>query len=491
MRVRIPSVPYPDKKTLTVRVRLAPSPTGNLHIGTARTALFNWLFARKNNGKFLLRIEDTDKERSKEEFTKNILEGLSWLGMNWDEEPIIQSNRVNEHRKAIQILLKKGLAYRCYANELELELMREGQKANNQAPRYDNRNRNLSPQEEAKYISEGRTSVIRFRIEDQTSIKWDDMVRGAMHWEGKDLGGDMVISRRAPGNEIGDPLYNLVVVIDDGDMGITHVIRGEDHIANTAKQILLYQALELNIPKFAHTPLILNQDGKKLSKRDGVTSISEFKEKGYTSEAMANYMTLLGWSVPDGMEERFSIEQASKVFEFDRVNKAGAKFDWEKLKWLNSQVLHNWSSEQIFESIKPLLENEGWELPDMQWCLALSELIKPSLTLITDCIEQSKFFFEEPLLQDDAKRQLELEGAKESLSTLLEQIEQLKPEELDLENSKDLINQAAKLGGFKKGLIMKSLRAALLGSLKGPDLMTSWILLSKLNKDAIRIKKYL
>ena len=232
-----------------VRVRLAPSPTGTLHIGTARTAVFNWLFARNQKGSFLLRIEDTDKERSKPEFTQNILEGLQWLGIDWDEEPVIQSERVEQHRDAIRILLEQGLAYRCYASEQELEAMREAQKAANQAPRYDNRHRHLTPEQEEAFQLEGREAVIRFRIDDSAEIRWTDLVRGPMSWRGADLGGDMVIARRAAADQIGDPLYNLVVVVDDAAMAITHVIRGEDHIANTAKQLLLYQALGLAVPE--------------------------------------------------------------------------------------------------------------------------------------------------------------------------------------------------------------------------------------------------
>ena len=318
-----------------VRVRLAPSPTGTLHIGTARTAVFNWLFAKRQNGQFLLRIEDTDKERSKPEYTQNILEGLQWLGLDWDDEPVVQSERVDDHRKAIQTLLDRGLAYRCYANDAELEAMREAQKAANQAPRYDNRHRNLTAEQEAAFQAEGRDAVIRFRIDDDANICWKDLVRGPMSWRGRDLGGDMVVARRAPADQIGDPLYNLVVVVDDAAMNISHVIRGEDHIANTAKQLLLYQALDLAVPTFAHTPLILNAEGKKLSKRDGVTSINDFRDMGYTAEAIANYMTLLGWSVPEGMEERFTLNEAATVFDFERVNKAGARFDWDKLNWLN------------------------------------------------------------------------------------------------------------------------------------------------------------
>ena len=361
-----------------VRVRLAPSPTGTLHIGTARTAVFNWLFARRQGGQFLLRIEDTDKERSKPEYTANILEGLQWLGLTWDGEPVVQSERIAEHRRAIERLLASGQAYRCYATEAELAEMRERQAAENRAPRYDNRHRDLTPEQEQAFIAEGREATVRFRIDDDATITWSDLVRGEMRWSGADLGGDMVIARRAPADRIGDPLYNLVVVVDDAAMAITHVIRGEDHIANTAKQLLLYAALGAPAPVFAHTPLILNQEGRKLSKRDGVTSVSDFRAQGYTAEALANYMTLLGWSPPEGMGERFSLAEAAAVFDFERVNKAGARFDWDKLNWLNSQVLHGRSAAELLGDLQPLWTAQGWTA-EASWLEQLCALLGPSL----------------------------------------------------------------------------------------------------------------
>ncbi|MGB5975728.1 MAG: glutamate--tRNA ligase, partial [Nodosilinea sp.] len=325
---------------MTVRVRLAPSPTGSLHIGTARTGVFNWLFARHEGGQFILRIEDTDEERSKPEFTDNILTGLKWLGLNWDEGPAFQSQRLDLYCQAIQTLLDKGLAYRAYDTPAELDAMRETQKAKGQAPRYDNRHRDLTSDQQASFEAEGRPAVIRFKIDDSRTITWNDMVRDPVTWQASDLGGDMVVARASSSTAIGQPLYNLAVVVDDIDMAITHVIRGEDHIANTAKQILLYEALGATVPAFAHTPLILNQTGQKLSKRDGVTSIADFQKMGFVAPALVNYMTLLGWSAPDAAEQ-FTLDEAAKQFSFDRVNKAGAKFDWDKLDWLNSQYLHS------------------------------------------------------------------------------------------------------------------------------------------------------
>ena len=315
---------------MTVRVRIAPSPTGNLHIGTARTAVFNWLYARNQQGKFVLRVEDTDEARSRPEYTENIKSGLEWLGLSWDEGPFFQTERLDKYKAAIQTLLDQDLAYFCYCTPAELEQMRESQKTKGLAPRYDNRHRGLSAEEKAAFEAEGRKPVIRFKIDDTREIVWQDKVRGRVAWQGSDLGGDMVIARSDEGETIGQPLYNLAVVVDDIDMEITDVIRGEDHIANTAKQILLYEAIGATVPKFAHTPLILSPEGKKLSKRDGVTSIDEFREMGFLPEALANYMSLLGWTPPESTEEIFTIEEAATTFDLARVNKAGAKFDWDK-----------------------------------------------------------------------------------------------------------------------------------------------------------------
>jgi glutamyl-tRNA synthetase len=481
-----------------VRVRLAPSPTGTLHIGTARTAVFNWLFARRQGGQFLLRIEDTDSARSKTEYTANILEGLHWLGLDWDGEPVIQSERIGEHRAAIQQLLDGGHAYRCFASDAELTVMREQQAASKQAPRYDNRHRDLSAEQQQAFIAEGREATIRFRIDDGASITWSDLVRGEMAWKGSDLGGDMVIARRAPADQIGDPLYNLVVVVDDIAMAISHVIRGEDHIANTAKQLLLYQALAAEPPIFAHTPLILNQEGKKLSKRDGVTSVSEFRAMGYTAEALANYMTLLGWSPPEGMGERFSLAEAAAVFDFERVNRAGARFDWEKLNWLNGQVLHGLAPESLRQQLLPLWAEHGWgaepgsACADPAWQIDLCSLIGPSLTLLADGVEQARPFFTTPELEQAATTQLATDGASAALAALLESLLKLLPEApLETDQAQALLLEAATAAGVKKGVVMKTLRAALLGSLQGPDLLTTWLLLHRCGADRARISRCL
>lgn len=507
---------------MTVRVRIAPSPTGNLHIGTARTAVFNWLFARHQGGKFILRIEDTDVERSRPEYTENILEGLSWLGLNWDEGPFFQTKRLDLYRQAVQTLLDKGLAYRCYTSEAELEEMRAAQKARKEAPRYDNRHRNLTPEQQAALVAEGRRSVIRFKIDDDREISWQDMVRGKVTWKGSDLGGDMVIARASETEPFGQPLYNLAVVVDDIDMAITHVIRGEDHIANTAKQILLYEALGASAPEFAHTPLILDKEGRKLSKRRGVTSIFDFKKLGYTPEAIVNYMTLLGWSPPDSTKEIFTLQEAAGEFGFDRVNKAGAKFDWDKLNWLNSQYLHHLPVSQLCDLLIPYWQDAGYQfdgtsdrpwleqiaavigpslvrlpvsssnLKDSQWAeqianLKIAEPSGPSLVPEPDAVVMTRYLFLSSLeFTEEGKAQLQQEGAKTALEAILTALDSDQP--LTETGCQEIIKQVTKAQNVKKGLVMRSLRAALTGDVHGPDLIQSWLILHQRGLDRLRLQ---
>ncbi|BAZ89356.1 glutamyl-tRNA synthetase [Raphidiopsis curvata NIES-932] len=476
---------------MSVRVRIAPSPTGNLHVGTARTAVFNYLFAHHQGGKFILRIEDTDLERSRPEYTDNILQGLSWLGLNWDEGPFFQSQRLELYQLAVKKLLDQGLAYRCYTTTEELEALRELQKARNEAPRYDNRHRDLTKEQEAEFVKEGRSHVIRFKIDDQRQILWNDLVRGEVSWRGSDLGGDMVIAR-ASDNGIGQPLYNFVVVVDDIDMEITHVIRGEDHIANTAKQILLYEALGANIPEFAHTPLILNQEGRKLSKRDGVTSISDFQKMGFTAPALVNYMTLLGWSAPDSTQEIFTLEEAAREFTFDRVNKAGAKFDWDKLDWINSQYIHNMPIEKLTDLLIPFWQDAGYSLTDGRdrpWLEQLVSLIAPSLTRLVDALPMTKIFFTNGVeLTEEGRQQLEQEGVKALLKAILVALD---INTITGDTAQNILKQVVKEQGVKKGLVMRSLRAALTGDVHGPDLIASWVLLNKIGLDKPRLSQAL
>ncbi|MEM1369719.1 MAG: glutamate--tRNA ligase [Cyanobacteria bacterium P01_H01_bin.15] len=479
---------------MSVRVRIAPSPTGNLHIGTARTAVFNWLYARHLGGQFLIRVEDTDTERSKPEFTENILSGLEWLGLNWDEGPFFQTKRLDLYKESIQKLLDAGGAYPCYCTPEELEAMREQQKARNQAPRYDNRHRDLTEEQKAEFEAAGRKPVIRFRIDDARTVLWEDAVRGKVSWQGSDLGGDMVIARRADADSsasFGQPLYNLAVVVDDLDMNISRVIRGEDHIANTAKQILLYEALGGTVPVFAHTPLILNQEGRKLSKRDGVTSIDDFRKLGYLPTAIANYMTLLGWTPPDSRQEIFTLDEAGKLFELERVSKAGSKFDWAKLDWINSQYLHHYPIGELVDLLIPNWQEAGFEfdaVSDRIWLENLATLIQPSMTKLTDAVEESKLLFGATVSYDEkATKQLQLQGVRDLVEKILAALAAFDGE-FDVAAAKSMISNVTKELGVKKGLVMKSLRAAFMGALQGPDLVDSWVLLHQKGWDTSRLQ---
>ncbi|MGF1491904.1 MAG: glutamate--tRNA ligase [Microcoleaceae cyanobacterium] len=478
---------------MTVKVRLAPSPTGKLHIGTARTGVFNWLFARHNGGQFILRIEDTDLERSRPEYTEDILEGLKWLGLNWDDGPSFQSQRLELYRPPIQKLLDQGLAYRCYCTTEELDEMRDAQKSRGEAPRYDNRHRNLTAEQQAAFIAEGRQPVIRFKIEDEREIVWNDMVRDTVTWKGRDLGGDMVIARAATADEIGQPLYNFVVVVDDIDMGITHVIRGEDHVGNTPKQILLYEDMGATVPEFAHTPLILNPEGRKLSKRDGVPSIGDFKQMGYTAEALVNYMTLLGWTAPDATQEIFTLSEAAELFSFERVNKAGAKFDWDKLDWLNSQYIHQMSAAQLTDLLLPYWQEAGFEFDvsaDRSWLEQLAALLGPSLTRLKDAVEQGDLFFRPTVpLDEEAQAQVSQEGVNTVLQAVSQKVQAV--DSFTAEQAKQIVGEVTKETKLKKGLIMRSLRAVLMGSMHGPDLMESWLILHQRGFDQLRFQAVL
>ena len=473
------------------RLRLAPSPTGLFHIGTARTALFNWLYARKTNGKFLIRIEDTDLQRSKSEYTKNILDGLKWLGLEWDEEPLQQSERVGIHKSYIKKLLESGAAYRCFTTEDEIIELREEQKKLGLPPKHDNRHRNLSSKEVEAFIAQGKSSVIRFKIDEKSEVKWLDQIRGEIKWSGKDLGGDLVLSRRAFGYEIGDPLYNLAVVIDDNFMNITHIVRGEDHISNTAKQILIYKALNFKLPIFSHSPLILNNEGKKLSKRDCVTSIDEFREIGYLPEALTNYMAFLGWSTKSTESEILSLTEISKIFDLSDINKAGAKFSWEKLNWINSQHIKKMESAKLSNILKKYWDNKGWKSPSQEWEIKLTDLLKDSMVLIKDSIEQARPFFLIPLIQNDGRKFFENKKSKEALKYILDYLKREKISKIEKEKAKEIIDKISLDYSIKKGIVMKSLRVAFFGCLSGPDLIQSWELFSENKSDISRIKRCL
>ncbi|HDK17461.1 MAG TPA: glutamate--tRNA ligase, partial [Nitrospirae bacterium] len=331
--------------TEKIRVRFAPSPTGFLHIGGARTALFNWLYAKHNNGTFVLRIEDTDRTRSTDEYIDAILEGMKWLGLDWDEGPFRQTGRFDIYRSYADKLITEGKAYYCYCSPEELDARRKEAMSKGQALKYNGKCRNL------KEPVSGITPVVRFRMPQEGQTIVDDLIKGSVSFENKQLD-DLIILRSD-----GSPTYNLTVVVDDVDMEITHVIRGDDHLNNTPKQIQLYKSFGYPMPKFAHLPMILGSDKARLSKRHGATSVMAYYEMGYLPDALVNYLVRLGWSYGD--REVFTREELIKYFSFENVGKAAAVFNPEKLLWLNSQYIMNSSSEKLAGLVMPFLIKEG------------------------------------------------------------------------------------------------------------------------------------
>ena len=354
---------------MTVRVRFAPSPTGHLHVGGARTAIFNWLFARHHKGTFVLRIEDTDVARSTRESEQMVLEDLRWLGLHWDEGPFRQSERTGMYSKVAHELIDRGIAYRCYCTEEELEAKRKQAEKENRPPHYDlkcwiNRRDDDAPH------------AVRFHVPDDGDVTIHDLIRGEVTWK-KEALGDFILVRTD-----GLPTYNFAVVVDDHDMRITHVVRAQEHLTNTHRQVLIYRSLGWPVPEFAHVSLILAQDRTKLSKRHGATSVSQFAEEGFLPDAMVNFLALLGWSTPDG-REIFDRAYATEHFSFDRVNPADAVFDPQKLDWLNGQYIHAMTAEQLRPLVAPFF--------DAPWLTEGIEAVKTSVHRLTQFREALRF----------------------------------------------------------------------------------------------------
>jgi len=375
-----------------VRVRIAPSPTGYLHLGTARTALYNWLFARNRKGKFILRIEDTDVARSSKEMVKSVIDGLSWLGIDWDEGPIFQSNRLEIYRKYAEKLVSEQKAYFCYCTPEELVVRREKARNEKKDLRYDRRCLNLSSEEKERYEKEGRKKALRFLVpEGETTF--NDVIRGNIKKNNRDIE-DFVILKSD-----GRATYNLAVVVDDYEMGITHTMRGEDHISNTPKQILLYMALGLNHPQFAHLPLILGKDRSKLSKRHGAVSVTQYREDGFLPEALFNFLALLGWS-PGEDREIMSRQETIQHFSLKRINKTAAVFDIEKLEWMNGVYINEMKNDKLVERVIPFLLDKEWLKQDtielrMDYVARFVDALKKRMRKLTDFVKYGSYFFED------------------------------------------------------------------------------------------------
>ncbi len=466
-----------NKNQKSVRVRLAPSPTGSLHVGTARVALYNYLFAKQKEGKFILRIEDTDEERSKKIYETQIIEGLKWLGTNWDEGPDTesefgpyrQSKRTEKYKEYLNKLLETGEAYHCFCSEEELDEMREKQKAKGEPPRYTGKCRSLSDKEVQKRLDAGESSVIRFKTKDH-EIKFNDIVRGEVSFDGS-LMGDFVIAK-----DLESPLYNFAVVVDDYEMKISHVIRGEDHLSNTPKQIFIYKALGLPIPKFAHLPLILGEDESKLSKRHGAVSIEEFKEKGYLPEALINFMALLGWN--SGTEkEIYSMEELIENFSLERVQKSGSIFNKDKLTYINGVHIRNKSLDEITNLCLPYLkeefleeiEEDKYNIKELDQEIELETIKKiislyhERLKLLSEITELVDFFFkkeisyEKELLQWKDMKDNEIKEALNNAEKVLKETE-----EWNEENIKEVLLKESEKEG-DRGRLLWPVRAALTG----------------------------
>lgn len=519
-----------------IRVRYAPSPTGLLHIGNARTALFNYLYARHHGGTFIIRIEDTDRKRHVEDGERSQLENLRWLGMDWDESPEThenyrQSERLELYQKYIDQLLAEGKAYKSYVTEEELAAERERQEAAGETPRYINEYLGMSEEEKAAYIAEreaaGIIPTVRLAVNESGIYKWHDMVKGDIEFEGGNIGGDWVIQKKD-----GYPTYNFAVVIDDHDMQISHVIRGDDHIANTPKQLMVYEALGWEAPEFGHMTLIINSEtGKKLSKRDTNTLqfIEDYRKKGYLPEAVFNFIALLGWN-PGGEDEIFSREELIKLFDENRLSKSPAAFDQKKLDWMNNEYIKNADFERIFELAKPFLEKAGrlyeepetlpqtknsglrqannnsgsgilgfmsvnqlfnYELPDSDSILTdmtkttkkarkLVELYKPQMKSVDEIVPLTDLFFSDFPELTDAEREV---MAEETVPVVLEafkaKLEAMTDEEFVTENIFPQIKAVQKETGIKGKNLFMPIRIAVSGEMHGPELPDTIFLLGR------------
>ncbi|MCX7770371.1 MAG: glutamate--tRNA ligase [Proteobacteria bacterium] len=438
-----------------VRTRFAPSPTGYLHIGGARTALFNWLYARNQGGKFILRIEDTDVERSTEESVQAILDGMKWLNLDWDEGPFFQSKRMDRYTYFAEKLLKEGKAYYCYCKPEELQERREQALKEGKKPTYDRRCRDL------KGPINDRKPVIRFKapLEGETIV--DDIVKGRVIFKNEELD-DLIIIRSD-----GFPTYNFAVVIDDVDMNITHVIRGDDHLNNTPRQIQIYKALDFPIPVFAHVPMILGSDKTRLSKRHGATSVMAYKEMGYISDALVNYLVRLGWSYGD--QEIFTREEMIEKFNLENIGKSPAVFNPEKLLWLNAHYIREMDPKDLSDLAREFFEKMGYVVPEeSKFQKMLCSLRQRGRTLV-EIVEMADFYFTSDF-------QYEEQGVKKLFNT--DSLRALKVIREKLSNSKELsesefeviVRKTAEDLNIKVSLVAQSLRLAITGKTVSPGL---------------------
>ncbi len=461
----------------TVRVRFAPSPTGYLHLGSVRTALYNWLFARHYQGKFILRIEDTDELRSTKEAEEIILEGLGWLGLDWDEGPYFQMQRLEIYKNYAQQLLNEDKAYYCYCSPEELEDIRQSALAEKKPPKYDGRCRYLTEEEKKEYETQGRKPVTRFKTAKKGETKFTDLVHGEVKFENILLD-DFVLLKAN-----GVPTYNYAVVIDDHLMKISHVLRGDDHISNTPRQILLYQAFGWEPPQFAHFPMILGLDHGKLSKRHGAVSVVEYKHQGYLPEALLNYLALLGWGTTES-EEIFPLEELIKKFSLERCGKAAAVFDPQKLLWINGLYIREMPVEELYPYALEELKKAGLvsDTPDeetREYIKKALSLEQEKIKLLADIPYLLEFFLKEDIVyrEEAVNRVLR----KEKVKQILDDLEQLlnKEENFSADYLEEIVRRYCQEKNLSTKEVFHPLRVAVSGRTEGPCLFQMLELLGK------------
>jgi nondiscriminating glutamyl-tRNA synthetase len=456
-----------------IRVRYAPSPTGYLHIGNARTALFNYLFAKHNNGKFILRIEDTDLERNIKNGVESQISNLNWLGIDYDEGPnknqvnnisYFQSERIEIYQEYINKLLTKKIAYKCYCTSERLDKLSQSQKDNGQIPRYDKCCLNLTQSEIIEKEKNNIPYRVRFKVPQNKIFQWNDLVKGNIEFNSDDVSGDFVILK-----ENGIPTYNFAVVIDDHLMEISHVLRGEDHIANTPKQLMIYEALEFEKPIFGHMSLIVNENKKKLSKRDGgiIQFIEQYKELGYLPEAIFNFISLLGWS-PKGTQELFTVEELIEIFDQKRLSKSPATFDVNKLTWINNQYFKKITNEKANQVCMPFLMKEYGNNINTQYCERVIGLYKNQISYGAEIVEASKVFFQEQEITEEAEKFMDENNGYQVYETFMNKLD---TQFINAENIKKAIEETkVELDVKGKGLFMP-IRIGVAKQMHGPELI--------------------
>ncbi len=468
-----------------IRCRIAPSPSGFLHIGTAKIALFNWLFARKNGGTFVLRLEDTDAERTDESFVQAMCEGFQWLGIDWDEGPPFgdepqkgdygpyrQSDRKAIYQQETQRLLDEGKAYKCFCTREELEAERERAQQEKRPPRYSQKCRNLSPEEVAAMGD--RSYVVRFKVPDG-STEVNDLVQGTVRCENKEFD-DFVIQKPN-----GDPIFHMAVVVDDGQMQISHVIRGDDHLTNATRHVMLFQALGYPVPEFAHLPMVLDEKGKKYSKRLHGANVLDWRNDGYLPEALINYVALLGWTPEEPNRELFTIDELLEAFVIKRWGKSAARFDRKKLDWLNGRHIRLMDTRVLMERVIPVLEEAGFNPRERSedWLLRMTEICQEKIGTINNIIEYADFFFKEINSYEPkaVKKQYQKEGAETKLQQLIDALTPLEDWSADM--IKAAFEALAEAQGEKLGAYIHPARLAFTGKSVGPGLFELAELLGK------------